>query len=481
MTPSTPRSAGNPSGLAIALSMVVAHLSLAAPTAARDGTEVDRFTCRLQGGSETHDAPSSEAATAATAVAFVGSWRAELASPGGALRFGLEITGAPHGDAARGTGSALRAVILNHPERIEVERVALAGDTLRIEFPHYDSVVSLRRSGDRPDELEGSWHKSRGAGKPTRMACRARRAPSNAAADESTTRPGDAEPMAFPARWRVQFSRDPHPAVGQFHIDANGRATGTFATTLGDYRYLAGTWHDQRLELSCFDGAHAFLFRAQGESTAAPSPPTKLIGDFWSSASWHETWTAVPDPNAELPDAWSLTEATAAPDHGSPLGGLSFPDADGTVQPLDSPAFTGPARLLVVFGSWCPNCHDEFAYLAELHRRYGARGLRIQGLAFEHDGGDGDPGARGRRQVKRFAARHGVEFPLLIAGLSQKARASQAMPLLDAVRSYPTTLFLDGRNRVVAIHTGFRGPATGEGHATLRREFETRIERLLPQ
>ena len=81
--------------------------------------------------------------------------------------------------------------------------------------------------------------------------------------------------------------------------------------------------------------------------------------------------------------------------------------------------------------------------------------------------------------MRRFAKRHGVEFPLLVAGLSQKARATQALPLLDRIRSYPTTLFLDRANRVTAIHTGFRGPATGDDHTELRREFEARIERLL--
>ena len=207
----------------------------------------------------------------------------------------------------------------------------------------------------------------------------------------------------------------------------------------------------------------------------AITPRPKLTGDFWSSDSWHETWTAEPDANAELPDAWQLTRAQSATN----LGGLAFPDVDGKMRRLAASEFSGPARLIVVFGSWCPNCHDEFAYLVELDGKYRKRGLRIQGLAFEHAAEGRSPGARGRQQVQRFAARHGVEFPLLIAGLSQKARASQAFPVLDRVRSYPTTLFLDKKNQVVAIHTGFRGPATGADHAKLRQEFEARIEGLL--
>ena len=40
-------------------------------------------------------------------------------------------------------------------------------------------------------------------------------------------------------------------------------------------------------------------------------------------------------------------------------------------------------RLIVIFGTWCPNCYDQTKYLVELDERYGDKGLSILGLAFE--------------------------------------------------------------------------------------------------
>ena len=128
-----------------------------------------------------------------------------------------------------------------------------------------------------------------------------------------------------------------------------------------------------------------------------------------------------------------------------------------------------------MFGSWCPNCHDEAPYLAELHRRYKDRGLSILALAFELTGDL----ERDTRQVEIYKRRYGIEFPVLVAGLADKKEASKAFPLLDRVRSYPTTVFMDADGRVRAVHTGFAGPATGKEHAKLRAEFERLIEELL--
>jgi len=59
--------------------------------------------------------------------------------------------------------------------------------------------------------------------------------------------------------------------------------------------------------------------------------------------------------------------------------------------------------------------------------------------------------------------------------------ASKAFPLLDRVRSYPTTIFLHADGRVRAVHTGYTGPATGPAYDHLRAEFESLIEELLAE
>ena len=54
----------------------------------------------------------------------------------------------------------------------------------------------------------------------------------------------------------------PYDVVGIFEQFEN-EVTGTFLTETGDYRFLQGNVIADSLFLSCFDGAHAFLFKAQ--------------------------------------------------------------------------------------------------------------------------------------------------------------------------------------------------------------------------
>jgi hypothetical protein len=65
-----------------------------------------------------------------------------------------------------------------------------------------------------------------------------------------------------------------------------------------------------------------------------------------------------------------------------------------------------------------------------------------------------------------------VPYPMLIAGTSDKKKANEALPMLNAIISYPTMIFIDKNDKVVKIHTGFNGPATSE-YETFVKEFET--------
>jgi hypothetical protein len=105
----------------------------------------------------------------------------------------------------------------------------------------------------------------------------------------------------------------------------------------------------------------------------------------------------------------------------------------------------------------------------------GERGLSIVGLAFEMTGDF----ARDAEQVRIYRDHHGIEYPLLIAGTSDKAEASKAFPLIERVKSFPTTIFMDGDGNVHTVYSGFSGPATGEAYARLQALFENTIEELL--
>ncbi len=383
-------------------------------------------------------------------------WRAWLDSPGGELPFELEI---------RASGERLDAFVINGPERLPVTRVERDGDRLALFIEHYDSRIdaTLGAEGHR---LDGRWRRTGVGGATTGLEFHAV-AEQGRRFGEAQAAPDAAALAAVAGRWAVDFAAEDDPAVAVFESGPDGTVRGTFLTTTGDYRYLAGSLDGDRLRLSCFDGAHAFLFDARlGEDGT-------LAGDFWSRDTWHDTWTARKDPTAALPDPFELTRWVGE----RALDELAFPDLDGHPRSLGDPAFGGRARIIEIFGSWCPNCYDATRLFVELDREYRGRGLAVLGLAFEMTGDF----ERDAAQLRLYATHHGIGYPLLVAGTSDKTAASKAFPLIDRVRSYPTTIFLHGDGRVRAVHQGFAGPATGPAHHELRQRFETLVQELLAE
>ncbi|HPF40647.1 MAG TPA: TlpA disulfide reductase family protein [Phycisphaerae bacterium] len=396
-------------------------------------------------------------------AARVHHFRAALMTAGGAAPFGLDIVQGADGSAS--------ARIINGRELIELDDVRFSDDRLRISIRHYDAVIEAlaREAGGRRDSIRrryvGTWKKRIGKDAWSEL-------PFEADEDVSYRFPpgprieGELERSAsIEGRWRVKFSRSDGPAIGVFRRTDAGAIEGTFLTTTGDYRYLAGDYEAGRLRLSTFDGAHALLFDARLDSEE------RLVGDFWSRDVWHETWIAERDPEATAPDGFGM----ATPQNDTLLSSVKFRAMDGAMRSLDDGPFHGKPRVVEIFGTWCPNCHDAAEFLNDAQETYGARGLVVIGLAFETTGRF----ERDARQVRRFIERHDVKYPILLGGRRPDGDTRDAFPFLDRIRAYPTTLFIDSAGRIVAVHTGFNGPATGEAYLKLRAEMEHQIESIL--
>jgi hypothetical protein len=65
-------------------------------------------------------------------------------------------------------------------------------------------------------------------------------------------------------------------------------------TTSGDHRFLAGEVHGDELYLSRFDGASAYLYKAKVDADG------RLVGEYWSGKTGHQTFRAESDPDAVL-------------------------------------------------------------------------------------------------------------------------------------------------------------------------------------
>ena len=380
---------------------------------------------------------------------LAGDWNLYLKSDQVSIQCDLEL---------RQNNGNWNAVLINGNERIPI-RSTVNQDSVELSIPHYDSKITMSVDNDDigNQALIGHWQKRRSAEKWVRMEARAIRHREEKLDPEIARK--------FAGRWEIKFSKSDDPAVGVFRVDDRGQLLGTFLTTTGDYRFLAGSAIHDEMRLSCFDGAHAFTFKAK------LTEANELEGDFWSSNTWHETFSGKRNQKASLPDSFRQTIVNQK----FRLSDFEFPDVNGTPLNLGDKSFRGKPRLIYVFGSWCPNCHDAAAYFSSLEKKYGERGLRILGIAFELTGDF----ERDARQVKQYLKRHGCNYPVVIAGTADKKLASRTFPLLDRVRSYPTSIFVDRNGKVTAVHTGFSGPATGDAFDELQKRFEAEIESIL--
>lgn len=388
------------------------------------------------------------------------TFRAVLNSPGGDLPFILKLDN---------KSGSLRGFFINGSERIECSRARREGRKFLIESEEYESILEAELTTTcfpkkSEDVMAGMWKKRASSGQWVELPFVAELFKGHRFKPNYKVTLEIEKPTTVDGRWAVKFSSDESPAIGVFKESNDKTVEGTFLTTTGDYRYLAGSYEHGLLRLSCFDGSHAFLFHARMQADGT------LQGDFWSGAKWHETWTANRDDKVALPDGFSLTKINPK----ARLKGLKFPDLDGNERSLGEPGLLGKATIIEIFGSWCPNCHDAAELLVELEKRYGPRGLKVVGLAFE----SGDT-ARDVRQVKHYLERHKATYPVLLAGVRDRKKASAALPVIEELKSYPTFLFVDADGEVRSVYSGFSGPATGDEHIKLRGQFEGVIEKLL--
>ena len=390
-----------------------------------------------------------------------GQYRAVLKTRGGDLPFGLDIQSPANG------AKAYTVFVLNGKERLPMDPATVQGDSLHIPMALFESELVAKIDGNR---LRGVWRRRRTAQQVQTLPFDAQQGlPYQFVKDE------ESPTTNLSGKWATDFGSksgkvDTVNAVGVFTQTGN-RVAGTFLTPTGDYRYLDGNVVGDSLFLSCFDGSHVYLFKAKYDSAAKT-----LTGGHWAGVSGYEDWVAHFDPKAELPDPAKLTYLKP----GAKTLTFTFPEPDrgdgpGKTVSMADPRFKNKVTIVQILGSWCPNCMDETNFLSPWYKRNKQRGVEVVGLAFERSPEMAESGPKIERMKQRFQ----IDYPVVLAGTNDKAQASKALPDLNAVVAFPTTIFIDKKGQVRHIHTGFSGPGTGKYYDEYVEEFNRLVDKLL--
>lgn len=354
---------------------------------------------------------------------------------------------------------------LNGKERLLMDTAYVADDSLHIPMQLFDSEIVAKPANGK---LVGFWKKYREGVEIGSLPFEAtpnvnyRFKP-----EEISVKDGKG---AVTAKWNTTFiskdGKDSSKAVGIFEQNG-GVVTGTFLTPTGDYRFLAGTANNDSLYLSCFDGSNLYLFRAEIQNDGT------LKGDFHAGFKGFKTWNAFKDPNAQLPDAGSLTYLRP----GYKTLDFSFPDLNGNIISNKDPRFDQKVLIIQIMGSWCPNCMDETNFLSPWYNENRHRGVEIVGLTYEQS----DNLNAMAPKIKKMIERLEINYPVVLAGSRDSESTSRSLPALNHIMSFPTTIIVDKNKQVRHIHTGFSGPGTGHYYDEFVEEFNRLIDKLVAE
>jgi thiol-disulfide isomerase/thioredoxin len=380
-----------------------------------------------------------------------GNWRGVFILPRNEIPFAFEVKEKSPGN--------LSVILINGTDRFELSGVAVQNDSVTIPIDLYSAVFKARINGN---SIQGRFIRL-GTEKPDTgliFKAEAGKLPRFATGGESPA-------VSLEGSWDMVFGEgtDGKNYVGSFSQNEIN-VTGSVLTPSGDFRFLEGVVQGKSFALSAFGGSTPYLLKGEF------STDSTFTGDFITPRS-KIPFSGSRNPKAYLPDSYNVTQMKP----GYTSLGFSFPNLDGQPVSLKDEKYKGKVVIVTILGSWCPNCLDENAFLAEWYKKNHKRGVEIIGLGFERKADF----ESGKKSLDALKTRLDIPYEILFAGKSGAENVNVALPELEGFAAFPTTIFIDKKGNVRKIHSGFSGPATGKFHEEFKAEFNALMDELLAE
>ena len=116
---------------------------------------------------------------------------------------------------------------------------------------------------------------------------------------------------------------------------------------------------------------------------------------------------------------------------------FSLPSRSGDIVSLDK--LRGKVVMLNFWASWCGPCRHEMPLLDQMHKRYSSLGFTMIGVNVESNTAD----------AEKWLQQTPVSFPVLFD------KENKVSKLYD-VNAMPSTVFIDRKGNVRALHRGYK-------------------------
>lgn len=376
------------------------------------------------------------------AQTIAGMWQGTVTVNGSEIPFRFELSA---------KDGAVTGTFFNGDERMSSTSGRIENNALELKWDYLGSKLTATVAGDK---IEGTYDRKRSKPMPFKAAKGVEEAAS-----------GDAP--VIDGIWIIEGvdSSKGEKAWTFVVVQKGSRAAASLLRVDGDTGTLTGSYRDGKFVLSHFSGQRPSRF-----DVSLNTDGTLTIVEGKRTMSAVRPGVAQAKGLAEPADP---TRHTGMKDPNEPFH-FAFHDLNGNVISNTDAKFQGKVVLLDVFGSWCPNCHDEAPFLEEIYRKYHARGLEIVGLDFEEADQLQDP-----TRLRAFMARYGIDYTVLLCGTTDEAKEKLAQA--ENWDAWPTTFFVGRDGRVKAVHTGFPSKASGELFDKAKEDFIAQVEQLLSE
>ena len=380
-----------------------------------------------------------------------GLWRGVFILPGNEIPFLFEVKGK--------TIDSTSVSLINGDDRFELKKIVYNNDSVLIPIDLYDVVLKGKLT---ENNIDGMFIKTGNNKKISSI-------PFKATYGTLSRFARNSEPpsVSLHGTWDINIisSGELNKTVGNFSQKGE-HLTGSILEISGDYRFFEGEVQGKKFSLSAFGGSSPYLIKGEflNDST--------FTGEFVTLRQTSKL-EGRRNPKAALPDPYAETPLKA----GYSSLEFSFPNLEGKQVSLADPKFKGKVVIVTILGSWCPNCLDENAFLSSWYKANHQRGIEIIGLAFERK----DDFDSAKKSLLSLKNRLGIDYEILFAGKSGTDNAAKALPAINRISAFPTTIFIDKKGIVRKVHSGFSGPATGKFYEDFKTEFNGLMDSLVAE
>ncbi|MEP1032736.1 TlpA disulfide reductase family protein [Ekhidna sp.] len=377
-----------------------------------------------------------------------GQWRGSIIYDSLQIPFTFEV-GYPNGDVPEIT-------IINGSDRRVISNATVDGDSIFIPMEPFDVEIRAKFTAMSMSGLYKKYY-------------RGLIIPFKAEFGKPRMKKNSVRPNApIQERWAITLSPDtPGMSQGIGLFKQRGHIiSGTIMTQVSDYRFFEGILDGDSIKLSCFDGAHAFAFLG------------RQIDNGWSGemvygSGYSEPWEAVYDDEAELRGPFEMVEI----EQGKHKPYYDLLGAGEGKDAIDPAQYAGKVLVIQLFGTWCPNSHDQTKYLVDWYEENKHRGVSILASSYEAN----YTRAYGMERLEKYKQVNNIPYDLVLGGRLSKTAAAMPFPFMQRIEAFPTLVILDKQGYVRHVHSYFNGPATGDYYRSFDRRFNEIIDALVAE